>query len=387
MSHDDSEKPKQPVTKVACLSPSVAQALRQINSIPKSTWSTIAQQRHDASATASAIRSLLQQRSTRDSLNRAVREITEQRKSLVTASAIQSLTQQKSALHKAIQSIATNQQALRRSIDMHGAGYRLLKDVELSRGGWLRLLENAGSVQQLGRLDGAWNNGLASFQRVIAEVFKSGTRNKLILAAGWLPHASTGIGPDELPEAEGLRERIEQHYRENWGTISEELTASLGDLLIDEEAKACFREALDAHGHGFYRCVVRTLLPEIERVARVYFGVPVDHGLPRDKKAISRLKDALGDLPLSVLGGANGSRTASLGKFLQGVYRNINSPEDVEKARADHIPNRHASIHGIVSYGSYQHSINAITMTQLVFALLTEYQHMTIAEEALEKAS
>ena len=69
-------------------------------------------------------------------------------------------------------------------------------------------------------------------------------------------------------------------------------------------------------------------------------------------------------------------------RFTDGLYRQINNEQDVLAAEADRIPNRHACIHGQVSYASLQNSINALLMTEFVFAMLTEMRLQRVAKEA-----
>jgi hypothetical protein len=74
---------------------------------------------------------------------------------------------------------------------------------------------------------------------------------------------------DREDNDEVLAAKLEQHYRDNWPEISEDIQTRAEKFDLDPEAKATLAEALAAHKHGFYRSVCRLLLPEIERVARV----------------------------------------------------------------------------------------------------------------------
>ena len=106
-----------------------------------------------------------------------------------------------------------------------------------------------------------FSNNLAKLQR----------HNAVLDKSGWLPHHST---PFELVDAcngdsEALRRRLRQFYEERWPEIRQEIETRLVAYELDDEAKATFREALDAHESGLYRCVCRLLPPELERIARI----------------------------------------------------------------------------------------------------------------------
>ena len=67
------------------------------------------------------------------------------------------------------------------------------------------------------------------------------------------------------------------YYTDNWSEVRTQLETRMSSHEIDDEAKATFREALDAHEAGFYRSVSRVLFPEFERmfVWRCSTGTPV----------------------------------------------------------------------------------------------------------------
>ena len=91
-----------------------------------------------------------------------------------------------------------------------------------------------------------------------------------LLKRGWVPNLTT---PFDLVTACGdddakLQAELLAFYTDNWGEVRTQLEARLSSHDIDDEARAVFREALDAHEAGLYRSVSRLLFPEFERVFR-----------------------------------------------------------------------------------------------------------------------
>ena len=87
---------------------------------------------------------------------------------------------------------------------------------------------------------------------------------------GWVPNQTT---PFDLVAECGndgpmLQTSLLAYYTDNWGEVRTRLESQLSSYDIDDEAKATFGEALDAHEAGFYRSVSRLLFPEFERLFR-----------------------------------------------------------------------------------------------------------------------
>lgn len=176
--------------------------------------------------------------------------------------------------------------------------------------------------------------------------------------AGWLPHASS---PYELVDQAGddlaaLDQAIDEHYRRDWQRISAVMLEEIQACDLDQEAKDTFGEALAAHGYGLYRCAPRLLYPEIERVSRIEL-----HGGALDKMASQqRLVQAIGGLTPAEMASTGVAGLRFYKKLTEHLYLHLKDPSIVEAARADPVPNRHAAIHGLVSYTSAKSSLNAI---------------------------
>ncbi len=198
---------------------------------------------------------------------------------------------------------------------------------------------------------------------------------------GWLPHHTTPfelIG-DGITDSE-LTDLLQRHYRENWPTIDVAFRRRLERLQVDDQAKAAFGEALEAHGAGLYRLVVCSVFPEIERVARAEL-------LDGSLRPISSLTDvrraAEERLALSDLQAEGGGPVfAQFGRMSRHLYDHVRTPEDVLRVAADPVPNRHAAIHGLVTYERLQNSINALIMAEFMFTVVTalKIHHVARAE-------
>jgi hypothetical protein len=58
------------------------------------------------------------------------------------------------------------------------------------------------------------------------------------------------------------------------------------------------------------------------------------------------------------------------------LYKRVKKPDEVERAQADAVPNRHASLHGIVVYNTAKSSLNALIMTDFIFHLISQIKSL-----------
>jgi hypothetical protein len=188
--------------------------------------------------------------------------------------------------------------------------------------------------------------------------------NKRLGKIGWLPHHTTPFKLVLETEPDKLAGRLEEYYGREWDQVRDSILARLDRYEIDPEAKATFREALNAHGHGFYRSSCRVLFPEIERV------LWVEVHAADWKKRITSQKEFI----------------ALVNRFPAGItltdpwayelYQKLSDHIYVEakesnQQRFQSIPNRHAAVHGRIIYSSLKHSMNTIILADYVFAVLS----------------
>lgn len=188
-------------------------------------------------------------------------------------------------------------------------------------------------------------------------------RAKLLEATGWLPHYTTPELDLDL-DAEATDARIAAYYLADWPQIEAAFRARLETWRIDDEAKACFGEALSAHRQGLYRVAPRLLFPEIERLAQQELGDVLD--INAGQRDLRHAADELG--------ATNFTRTGILSlrlfdAFAGRIYAKAKTPEELERVRADPVPNRHAAVHGLAVYKTQKTSLNALIIAE--FVLLT----------------
>lgn len=174
---------------------------------------------------------------------------------------------------------------------------------------------------------------------------------------GWLPYGST---PFEIVEECGndldlLDQRFSDYYRSHWSEMRDEIISRLEGFHIDDEARQTFREALSAHEAGHYRRVCRVLFPEIERM--------ISKGRLRDKA----LESLAGTRSFAELAFRNRSSYILLGRLMNHAYRPV---KDREQFESNPVPNRHAALHGLVSYSTNKHSMNMLILTDYTFQIL-----------------
>jgi len=193
--------------------------------------------------------------------------------------------------------------------------------------------------------------------------------------AGWLPHYSTPFHliSDEV-DAKALSELLNDYYKNNWPQVRKEFEARLVDLEVDQDAKATFSEALDAHGYGLYRTTARLLFPEIERVARI----ELFEGKPDRIASLKEVREAVGKLGLSELAPKGGGPVfAQFATMAHHLYETAHTAERVAELASDPVPNRHVSVHGLVTYRTMQSSLNALIMTEFMFRVIPAVKDRT----------
>lgn len=199
-------------------------------------------------------------------------------------------------------------------------------------------------------------------------------KGELIEEAGWLPHYTSPFDSITLGDDPAqVSAVIDQHYRNNWSAVKAHFLAKLANCNVDDEAKETFTEALELHEIGHYRAVVRLLFPEIERVALIEFydGIP---------KGIASLKDvreaAENNLGFSSFGSVQYSFNL-YHRVSKHLYENASDVAAVQKYATDPVPNRHASLHGLVIYKKVNNSLNAIIMAEMMLWIVSDLKELT----------
>ena len=232
----------------------------------------------------------------------------------------------------------------------------------------------------------------APFVQAAARGMERWDTAEYLLKRGWVPNHTT---PFELVAECGddhtrLRTSMLAYYTDNWPEVRARLEWRVSSLDVDDEAKATFREALDAHEGGLYRCVSRLLFPEFERVFRAaLFDGRAGH-IPYHE-FVTKLSGEAANLELAdfltagiqdmvlfgyLTEGARNSNTSaerSTGaapKYEPGLAVGVDAT-NVERAKQSPIPTRHAVAHGLVVYSSQQSSLNAIFIADYIFSVVS----------------
>ena len=185
--------------------------------------------------------------------------------------------------------------------------------------------------------------------------------------SGWFPHHTfpTHLLADNDDDTV-TDEIILSYYHDNWSRVRQEIEEDLSTYLINDDSKEALRQALIAHENGLYLLVCPGLFAEVERAVRVcLYGNRVG-GI----SVVSQLEDNLNRLPISAL------PDRSLGfvgfnQLTNHLYESIRTDADRKLFSDSAVPNRHAAIHGLLTYSSEKNSLNAIFIAVYVFQLLT----------------
>ena len=240
---------------------------------------------------------------------------------------------------------------------------------------------------------------LARFAAVAAPFVQAAARGmenwdtaESLLKRGWVPNHTT---PFDLitecgDDSAKLRTLLLAYYTDNWPEVRASLESRMSSHDVDEETKATFREALDAHEHGLYRCVSRLLFPEFERAFRGALFEGRAGPIPY-QKIVKELTGEAANLELAdflfagmqdmVLfkyltegvrdtSALNDHPGSAAPKYEPGLYIGV-TERKVERARQSPIPTRHAVAHGLVAYSSQQSSLNAIFIADYVFSVVS----------------
>ena len=201
----------------------------------------------------------------------------------------------------------------------------------------------------------------------LGPVLRQHAKLKRLEEAGWLPHYTSPLSliPD-IGDVD-ISSLMERHYTDNWFDIKAKLLDGVKSYDIDEEAKETFSEAVCAHEQGLFRATCRTLFPEIERVVRVELLEGSLHGIASMKE----LQNVAGQLGLSEMRPTGLSGMALYSRLVDHIYVPAHTAEDVIKLAEDDVPNRHAAMHGLVSYKTFKNSINMLTMADFMFHVVS----------------
>ena len=231
-----------------------------------------------------------------------------------------------------------------------------------------------------------------TISNVIREFEKCNVSSEVLRKAGWLPH-------DTMPfkdiaewedDNEDIQRQVLDYYEDKWKDIRSTMEERLLDYKVDEDAKAVFREALDAHESELYRLVCPALFSAIDRVLRAgqvghinykkLIGSLAEGGIEdfiyRGAFDLSIFPHLMKGLKLEKEEGKNGTPETEpdwpkSANSIIGIYKGFKEERDLHSLEQDPVPNRHAAIHGMVVYSSPQNSLNAIFLADYIYGIVT----------------
>lgn len=197
--------------------------------------------------------------------------------------------------------------------------------------------------------------------------------------SGWLPHHTTPFHLlDPLEEdAEKTSGVIAEYYRREWPTIEAAFRSRIDGYDWDEETKATFYEALVAHRHGLYRAVPRTLFPDIERKVREAFF----SGDLKPRTSLEEVRHAVGKMGFSSLTRTGVFSLKLYDKFADHLYSHVRTHEQLATVANDPVPNRHATLHGLVVYSTEKSSLNALIMAEFAHESISALMQLADGNE------
>ena len=223
-------------------------------------------------------------------------------------------------------------------------------------------------IQAMARISQA----LAPYVEAIAPYIKGFVRYEKFIdsvrATGWLPYHTLPIDYVEkcAEDTALLENHISSFYKDTWNNIRQDIESRLSQYHISEETKETFREALSAHEIGHFRCVCCVLFPTIEGEFRRHFFEDSARSI-NSKKMLKKLTNR-GELEDFLPREAYGWILFEL--LIEHLYEQVGD-DNRQEYQKDYVPNRHASLHGLLPYSSHKHSINMIIMADYVFQVLT----------------
>ena len=210
---------------------------------------------------------------------------------------------------------------------------------------------------------------LGSVATAARRLARHAQRARALDKSGWLPHYSMPFDRMEecAGDADAIHKLLCRHYGERWSDVHQDIEARLAEYDIDEEAKATFVEALDAHEAGFYRNVCRVLLPEIERVSRLEL-----HADRLDRITSQPLLHELtARLPIPAVEPSGFLALNLYRRISEHLYEHVDDENSRQRLANDPAPNRHAAVHGLVAYSAMQNSLNTVFMADFIFQAIS----------------
>lgn len=214
----------------------------------------------------------------------------------------------------------------------------------------------------------ARESGYDSFTQLCGDLARMEQKTSTLNANGWIPHPTIPL--DLLPESPEneyeTSENIISYFDAHWDEVQNIFIGNLDTYKADDCTKDILLQILHAHGQRHYHLVVCGVFPEMERITREALKLTPTKSLSKQKELCKRILE----IPLHEIP-ASWHFVLRLINHLEGhLYKNINNINSLKSLEENKIPNRHASMHGMVMYNSVQSSLNAIFLLDYMLAFV-----------------
>lgn len=188
-------------------------------------------------------------------------------------------------------------------------------------------------------------------------------------SSDWIPHRTTPFEQFSSPhiELEETQNLIEKYYKENWAEIKSDFANSFLSYSLDEVAISEILKVLELHENGDYRLVPLSVFPSLESLVR-------KHVEQKDIATVTSMKCARDLASTMYISDLN---EFDHGMFLfkifdEHVFENMNDASKLEELKKTDIPNRHAALHGYISYNSLRSSINTLIIADFILFIISQ---------------
>lgn len=215
----------------------------------------------------------------------------------------------------------------------------------------------------------------ANWQPIFADSQKNQiAKEALRETSGLLPHATTPWEQFLEDDPALFGPAVVDFYKESWDAIEDKFRRDLQDYDVSDEAKRAMSDALTCHRHELFRPVVLTLLPYVEMEFRKAFNIDVGG----NAASLQELREMIWDLPAGIV--LSHAAPLDLLEILDAhFYDKVKTIETLSRFQADKIPNRHAAIHGLIEYGSFENSLNTLIVADYVFFIISQLRKQSSA--------
>lgn len=214
-----------------------------------------------------------------------------------------------------------------------------------------------------------------TWQPIFAETLLLNTAKLTLQKNGILPSATTPWNLYERERQDEFPGIVLRYYSENWAEVQRKLGEYAQEYDISPHTKLGYSEALTCHRNGLFRASILTTLACIESEFRTCFGIRTGSSATQLKE----LRDYASEAPAGIF--LNHVAPITFFDILQRhLYEKVSTAADLDRFKADPIPNRHAAVHGLIVYNSRLSSLNMIFLADFIFFLISQLRRFALSQ-------